>query len=139
MTLDYLLQKQNDWKYFARSKLIGQHERQKLVQAGALLVLLFLIGKLQDFTSSCSKSFEKLLFLKCYTVFFHPKTKILDTFSKDSSFSAIWKTEIGLCRVSLVLLFSIRELQDLTSSCSKKKKKKKKLKNWFHKFLHLLN
>ena len=38
----------------------------KLVHAGAPLVLLFLIGRLQDLTSSCSKLFEILHFLNSY-------------------------------------------------------------------------
>ena len=83
VTLQYLFQKQEYWKYFARSKLIDQHEREKLVQAGAVLVLFFLIGKLEDLTSSYSKLFEKLLFLKCYTGFFVPKTRLLEIFGKD--------------------------------------------------------
>ena len=36
--------------------------KDKLVHAGAPLVLLFLIRKLQDLTSSCLKVFEILLF-----------------------------------------------------------------------------
>ena len=71
-----------------------------MVQAGALSVLLSLIGKLQDVRSSCSKLFEKMLSLKCYTGFFDPKTRIFEMFGKDSDFSATWKTEIGLCKVS---------------------------------------
>ena len=41
--------------------------KDKLVDAGARLVLLLLIGRLQDLTSSCLKFFEILLFLISYT------------------------------------------------------------------------
>ena len=79
---------------------MDQHQREKLVQAVAVLVFLFLIGILQEFRSSCSKLFEKLLLLKCYTGFFDEKTRLLEIFGKDSDFPGTWKTEICLCRVS---------------------------------------
>ena len=37
---------------------LAQNEIQKLVLAGASLALLFLIGRIQDLISSCSKLFE---------------------------------------------------------------------------------
>ena len=46
---------------------IINYQRQKLVYAGALLVLLFLILQLQNLTSSSSKFFEILLFSDSYT------------------------------------------------------------------------
>ena len=80
------VQKQKYLKYFARSSLLHQHERQKLLHAGASSVFFFLIGKLHDLTSSCSKIFKKLFFLKCYTALSIPKTRILETFGKKSDF-----------------------------------------------------
>ena len=46
-----------------RSKIFHPHERQKLLHAGAPLLLSFLIGKLQDFASSRSKVIEILILL----------------------------------------------------------------------------
>ena len=46
-----------------RSKLFHPHKREKYALAGAPSVLLFLIGKLQDLTSSCSKLIEALILL----------------------------------------------------------------------------
>ena len=71
-------QKQEYWKYFARIKLFHQHERQKLVHAGASLVLFFLIGKLQNLTSSFLKIFEIFIFLNYYTVLSVQKTRVFE-------------------------------------------------------------
>ena len=76
-----MFEKQKCLKYFARSKLFHPNERQKLVHAQAPSVLLFLIGTLQDLKTSCSNSFEKLLFLKCFTELSVPKTRILEIFT----------------------------------------------------------
>ena len=80
--MDYMFQKQEYWEYLLRSKIFQLNERQKLVHPGAPPVLLFLIGKFQDLTSSCSKLFEKFLLLKCYTGFYVLKTRILQIFGK---------------------------------------------------------
>ena len=61
-----------------RTKLCYPNGRQKVVHAGALSILLLLIGILEDLTSSCSKLFEKFLLLKCYTELSVPKTGILE-------------------------------------------------------------
>ena len=83
---DYLFQKQEHLKNLARSKLFylpylirgtaGSYSftfkfknyqmKGKLVHTGAPLVLLFLIGGLEDLTSSSSKLFAILLFLISY-------------------------------------------------------------------------
>ena len=54
-----------------------------MVHAGAVLVLSFLIGKLQYLISSCSKAIKRLIFLRSYTTSSIPKKK------------AIWKAKIG--------------------------------------------
>ena len=54
----------------------------KLVHARAPLVLLFLIGRLQDLISSCSKLFEILLFLLSYTRLSVPETRALEKFGR---------------------------------------------------------
>ena len=69
-------------KYLARRKIFHRHEREILVNAGAPLVLVFLIGKLQDCIGSFSKLFEKLLFLKFYIDLPVPKATILEIFGK---------------------------------------------------------
>ena len=76
-----MFEKQEYWKYLTKSKLFHPNERQKLVHAQAPLVLLFLIGTLQDLKSSCSSLFEKLLFLKCFTELSVRKTRILEIFA----------------------------------------------------------
>ena len=82
VTLDYVFQKQEHLKNLARSKhfyrlyltrgiagcysstlrLKNINSKHKLVHAGAPLVLLFLIGRLEDLTSYCLKLVEILLF-----------------------------------------------------------------------------
>ena len=72
-----------DWiQYVKRSKLFRLHERQKLVHAGPPSVLYLSVPKLQNFTSSCLKIIEILIFLKCYTGLSVPKTRILEIFGK---------------------------------------------------------
>ena len=68
--------------FLERSEIFQPYEREKLVYAGAPLVLLFWIGKLHNLTCSCSKLFWKFPLLKCYTVFSVSKTTILEIFSK---------------------------------------------------------
>ena len=78
-----LLNSYIDWiKYFGRNKVFHHHERQKLFHAGALSVFLFLIGKLQDLTSSSSEIIEILILLKCYTGLSVWKGRILEMFRK---------------------------------------------------------
>ena len=70
-------------KYLPRSKVFHPNEREELVHAGATLVLLFLIGKLQDLASSSSKLIEISIFLKCYNGLSVPKTRIYERFGKN--------------------------------------------------------
>ena len=111
--MDYLFQKQQYLKYLARSKILHPHERQKLVFAGAPLVLCFLIVKLEDLTSSCSNFFAKLLYLKCYFKYF-PWSKLFHQNERQKLVhdGAPW-----------VLFFLIGKLQNLTNSCWKLFKK----------------
>ena len=90
--MDCLFQKQEYWKYLARTKLFHPYEREKLVHPGAPSVLLFLIGKLQDLTSSYSKLIEILIFFKCNTGLSVPKTGILEIFEKKKAPSSTAKT-----------------------------------------------
>ena len=76
-----MFEKQEYWKYLARSKLFHPNETQKLAHAQAPSVLLFLIGTLQGLKSSCSNLFEKLRFLKCFTELSVRKTRILEIFA----------------------------------------------------------
>ena len=69
-------------EYSARTKLFLQDKRKKSVHERACLILLFLIQKLQELTSSCSKWFKIYFFLKCYTTLSVAVTKILDIFWK---------------------------------------------------------
>ena len=85
-----------------------QFERQKLVHAGAHLVLSFLIGKLQDLTSSCSKIIERLLFLRSETTLSVSKKK------KNSFNDGTWFTQNLLWSF---FFYIIRKMQDLTISC----------------------
>ena len=79
-----LLNSYIDWiKYLGRNKVFHHHEGQKLFHAGALSVFLFfLIGKLQDLTSSSSKIIEISILLKCYTELSVWKGRILEMFWK---------------------------------------------------------
>ena len=76
--MDNLFQKQQYWKHLERSKLIHPHQGQKLVHASAPLVLLFLIGKLQDLKSSCSKLIEILILCNSYIdlIKYLPRSKV---------------------------------------------------------------
>ena len=56
------------------------NERQKLVHAGAPLVLLFLILRLKDLPRCCLKLFEILPLLITYTRLFDPKTRTFEKF-----------------------------------------------------------
>ena len=49
------MKKQDYWKFLARTQTFQEHERQKFVYAESPSVLLFLIRKLHDLTSSCPK------------------------------------------------------------------------------------
>ena len=62
--------------------LFRPHERQKLVYTGAPSVFLFLVGILQDLTSSCLKVIQTLIFFKCYTGLSVPKTKYWKCFAR---------------------------------------------------------
>ena len=75
-----MFQKQEYSKCLARSKVFHPHERHKLVHEGAPSVRLFLIGKLQDLTGSCSQLIEIFIFLKCCTGLAVAKTKIKEIF-----------------------------------------------------------
>ena len=67
-------------KNSAGSKLFHKDKRQKKVHGGARLVVLFLIQKLLELKSSCSKLFKRFFFLKCYTTLSLSTTTILDIF-----------------------------------------------------------
>ena len=54
----------------------------KLVHAGAPLVLLLLIARLQDLTSSCANLCEILPFSNSYSGLSFPKTRTLERFCK---------------------------------------------------------
>ena len=95
--LDYLFQKQEYWKYLRRKKLLHPQQRHKLVHAADPSVI-FLIGTLEDLTSSYSKLIEILIFFKCYTGVSVPKTRILEIFGKEKALSSTWKTVIRSCR-----------------------------------------
>ena len=56
--------------------------KDKFVHAGAPVLLLFLISKLQDLTSSYLKVFEIFLFSYSYTRFSFPKTIKFEIFGK---------------------------------------------------------
>ena len=114
-----MFQKQEYWEYLLRSKIFQSNERQKLVRPGAPPVLLFLIGKLQDFTSSCSKLFEKFLLLKCYTGLYVLKTTIFKYLVRSKISHPHERQKLVHTGAPLVLLFLIGKLKDLRSSCSK--------------------
>ena len=69
-------------QYSGRSMLFHQHETKNSVHAEARLVLLFLIQKLQELTSFCSKLFKRFFFSNYYTTLSVPVKKILDIFWK---------------------------------------------------------
>ena len=90
-----------------------------LVHTRAPSVFLFLIGKLQDVTCSCSKLFKKVIFLKGGTALSVSKTAISEKFGKKWDFTSIWKTKVVPTEAPLFLIFLIGNLHYLTSSSRK--------------------
>ena len=78
------------WKHLARSKIFHPYPRQNLVHAGAPLFLLFLIGKLQDLTSSSREIIWKVPFLK---------KSLWITCSKNKNFGNIWRKVSSFIRM----------------------------------------
>ena len=102
--------------------------KDKLIHAGAPLTLLFLSGRLQDLTSSCSKLFEILLFLIGYTRLSVRKTRasclsnkkdccILQLHHKFKNYQMKDRNWF-MQELLSSFFFLIRKLQKLTSSCS---------------------
>ena len=115
-----LLNSYIDWiKYLGRNKVFHHHERQKLVHAGALSVFLFLMGKLQDLTSSSSKIIEIWILLKCYTGLCLKRKNIGNVPQEVSSVTYMNREKLLHAGAPSVILFLIGKLQNLTSSCSK--------------------
>lgn len=64
-----------------------------MIRAGAPLVVLFLIGNLQDRASSCSNLFEILHFCSCYTLLSLWKSRIFEKLGRSKLFDThfVWK------------------------------------------------
>ena len=92
--------------------MLYPHERQKLVHAGAPLVISFLIGKLQDLRSSSSKLIELLILLNSYINWI----KYLE---RSKVFHSHKRQKLVHAGAPSVLPFLIGKLQDLTGSYSK--------------------
>ena len=103
-------------QYLARSKLLHQHEREKLVHAGARFDLLFLIQKLQDLTSFCSKLFKRFLCLKCSTTLSVSTSQYWKHLARSKIFHPYPRQNLVHAGAPFFLLFLIGKLQDLTSS-----------------------
>ena len=109
--MDNLFQKQQYWKYFARSKLFHPHKGQQLVHARAPSVLLFLIGNLQVLKSSCQKCTEILILRNSYIY--------LIKYLPSKAFHPNERQKLVHAGATSILLFLIGKLQDLASSSSK--------------------
>ena len=81
--LSTLPNKSHCWTLQLHFKFKNYQTKDKFVHSGAPLVLLFLIVRLEDLTTSYSELFETLLFLINYTGLCVPKTKTFEKFGKN--------------------------------------------------------